>query len=159
MKIKKWSYPDCPEYQTDLPDVKCIDSTGDEVRVLYHPNVEYADYGGQKLTLQISTRNHPDDLTYPIFVYVQGSAWMKQNVYRDLPQMAKIAALGYVVVVVEYRGSDVASFPKPILDAQNGRTLHEAARARIPGRPKAGYFSGQFFWRSHCRLRQLFPGR
>ncbi|XJZ29896.1 hypothetical protein ACIA31_05395 [Lactobacillus delbrueckii subsp. bulgaricus] len=39
---------------------------------------------------------------------------MKQNVYRDLPQMAKIAALGYVVVVVEYRGSDVASFPKPI---------------------------------------------
>ena len=89
MKIKKWSYPDFPEYQTDLPDVKCIDSTGDEVRVLYHPNVEYADYGGQKLTLQISTRNHPDDLTYPIFVYVQGSAWMKQNVYRDLPQMAK----------------------------------------------------------------------
>ncbi len=36
MEIKKWSYPDFPEYQTDLPDVKCIDSTGDEVRVLYH---------------------------------------------------------------------------------------------------------------------------
>lgn len=93
--------------------------------------------------MKIKKWSYPDDLTYPIFVYVQGSAWMKQNVYRDLPQMAKIAALGYVVVVVEYRGSDVASFPKPILDAQNGRTLHEAARARIPGRPKAGYFSGQ----------------
>ena len=77
MEIKKWFYADFPEYQTDLPDVKCIDSTGDEVRVLYHPNIEYADYGGQKVTLHIlepTTRNHPDDLTYPIFVYVQGSA-------------------------------------------------------------------------------------
>lgn len=57
--------------------------------------------------MKIKKWSYPDDLTYPIFVYVQGSAWMKQNVYRDLPQMAKIAALGYVVVVVEYRGSDV----------------------------------------------------
>lgn len=145
MEIKNWSYPDFPEYQTDLPDVKCIDSTGDEVRVLYHPNVEYADYGGQKLTLQIlepSTRNHPDDLTYPIFVYVQGSAWMKQNVYRDLPQMAKIAALGYVVAVVEYRGSDVASFPKPILDAQNAVRFMKLHGPEYQGDPKRVILAG-----------------
>ncbi|MBT8906148.1 hypothetical protein BTI66_05675 [Lactobacillus delbrueckii subsp. bulgaricus] len=93
--------------------------------------------------MKIKKWSYPDDLTYPIFVYVQGSAWMKQNVYRDLPQMAKIAALGYVVVVVEYRGSDVASFPKPILDAQNGRTLHEAARARkYQGDPKRVILAG-----------------
>lgn len=100
MEIKDWTYTDFPEYQTDLPDVKYIDSTGDEVRVLYHPNVEYADYGGQKVTLQIlepTTRNHPNDLTYPIFVYVQGSAWMKQNVYRDLPQWQKLPLLAMLL--------------------------------------------------------------
>lgn len=62
--------------------------------------------------MKIKKWSYPDDLTYPIFVYVQGSAWMKQNVYRDLPQMAKIAALGYVVVVVEYPGQRRGFLPE-----------------------------------------------
>lgn len=107
MEIKKWSYPDFPEYQTDLPDVKCIDSTGDEVRVLYNPNVEYADYGVQKLTLQIlepSTRNHPDDLTYPIFVYVQGLAWRSKIFTATCPRWQKSPLLAMLLRLLNTGG-------------------------------------------------------
>lgn len=47
--------------------------------------------------MKIKKWSYPDDLTYPIFVYVQGSAWMKQNVYRDLPRWQKSPLLAMLL--------------------------------------------------------------
>ena len=54
----------------------------------------------------------------PCVVYVQGSAWMKQNVYFNLPQLAEFAKRGYVVAIVEYRHTGIAPFPAQMQDAK-----------------------------------------
>lgn len=56
--------------------------------------------------------------TYPRLVYVRGSAWRKQDCYKNLPQLARIAERGIVVAVVEYRDSSMACFPAQVHDAQ-----------------------------------------
>lgn len=94
---------------------------GNEIDVNYIPNVPYENYGKQ-LTLQIlepNSFNHPNR-TYPCVIFVQGSAWHKQNVYHKVDMLDKLAAKGYVVAIVQYRDSDAGyHFPAPIIDAKN----------------------------------------
>lgn len=54
----------------------------------------------------------------PGIVYVQGSAWMKQDVYMGIPQLSKFASRGYVIVIVEYRHTAIAPFPAQVQDAK-----------------------------------------
>ena len=51
-------------------------------------------------------------------VYVQGSAWFKQEIGYETPQLSPFASKGYVVAVVEYRPSTVAPFPAQIRDTK-----------------------------------------
>ena len=98
-----------------------IPTTGDEIGVFYQHDVEYAEIDGEKLHLQILrplTRNRPN-MICPCVVFVQGSAWFKQDVYIQLPRVAKLAERGYVVAVVEYRHSGIAPFPAQIMDTRN----------------------------------------
>ena len=91
--------------------------------VRYIPNVEYECVDGVSRVLQIlvpNSRNakaprpgeRPASRNYPCIVYVQGSAWMRQDVYGNLPGIARLADRGYVVAVVQYRDSSVTSFPR-----------------------------------------------
>lgn len=103
MEVKDWSYEDFPEFAEDVEDATWLDTTGDEVQVDYLPNVEYAHHGDLTLYLQVlkpRTRNNPTPIL-PCVVYVQGSAWRRQDVYRDLPQLAKLAERGYVVALAQ----------------------------------------------------------
>jgi len=85
--------------------------------------VEYAKLDGVTLHLQIitpQTRNTKDKgYKYPCIVYVQGSAWMKQNINAKLGLLARLAEKGYVIAVVEYRHSGIAAFPAVALDTRN----------------------------------------
>lgn len=66
------------------------------------------------------SRNTKDSTAqYPCLVYVQGSAWMKQNINAKLGMLARLAEKGYVIAVVEYRHSGIASFPAQAIDAGN----------------------------------------
>jgi hypothetical protein len=40
---------------------------------------------------------------FPLVVYVQGSAWFKQDIGYEVPQLSQFARKGYVVAVVEDR--------------------------------------------------------
>lgn len=88
-----------------------------------HSNVEYAHIDGTTLHLQIitpQTRNTKEsDETYPCIVYVQGSAWMKQNINAKLGLLARLSERGYVIAVVEYRHSGIAPFPAQAVDTRN----------------------------------------
>lgn len=129
MEVKAWTYDEMPAFDEEVPGATWLDTTGDEVGVAYVPNVEYECIDGVSRTLQIlmpKSRNmpapragEPATHTYPCVVYVQGSAWMEQDVYWNLPCVARLAALGYVVAIVQYRDSGVASFPAPIQDTRN----------------------------------------
>lgn len=123
MEVKLWTYEEFPDFTEEIEGVPYLDTTGDECGVRYIPNVEYANVNGEALRLQIvhpTTRNtmmKPPVL--PCVVFVQGSAWFKQDCYANVPNVARLAARGYVVAVVEYRHSGIAPFPAQAIDARN----------------------------------------
>lgn len=129
MEVRAWEYDEFPPFEDEVEGATWLDTTGDEMGVRYIPNVEYECVDGLSRILQIlvpSSRNakapradRPATRTYPCVVYVQGSAWMPQDVYGNLPCIARLAERGYVVAVVQYRDSSVATFPAPVQDARN----------------------------------------
>lgn len=138
MELKAWGYDEFPAFDEDVDGAVWLDTTGDEMGVTYVHDVEYERVDGVSRTLQIlipTSRNHkapkegrPASRHYPCVVYVQGSAWMPQHVYANLPCVARLAALGYVVAIVQYRDSGIASFPAPVHDTRNAiRFMREHA--------------------------------
>jgi len=126
MEIKAWTYEEFPEFREIIQGAKILKTTGAETGIRYQRDVEYAVIDGTPLHLQILkpvSRNETNGTVpakiYPCVVYVQGSAWMQQDVYADLPMLANLAMKGYVVACVEYRHSGIACFPAQIQDARN----------------------------------------
>lgn len=121
MEIKEWSYEDFPEFTEEIEGVGIIHTTGDEIGARYIHHVEYANVDGVPLHLQILvpfSRNTPEKVC-PCVAFVQGSAWMEQDVFKNVPLAARLAEKGYVVAIVEYRHSGIASFPAQAIDARN----------------------------------------
>lgn len=144
MEIKEWTYNEYPEYHTDLKDAKVLDTTGNEIFVSYYPDVQYAVMNGHALTLQIlspQTRNEPDKL-YPVILYVQGSHWDKQDVYKAIPELAKLAERGYVTAIVQYRGYDVAPFPATLIDTRNAVRFMKLHAKEYHGDPERIILTG-----------------
>lgn len=83
----------------------------------YLPDVVYARYGGIERRLQIIMPSRKG-VRFPLVVFVQGSAWRKQNVYAALPSLSHIAAKGYVIASVEIRDTDIAPFPAALEDVK-----------------------------------------
>ena len=90
--------------------------------VNYTPNIIYTNKDGIDLSLQILTpklKRNDTNSKYPLVLFIQGSRWMKQNVYQNLVVMGDFARRGYVVSIVEYRPSDKAIFPAQIEDTRD----------------------------------------
>lgn len=121
IEVKEYSYETMPDYDDEVEGAKEIIMTGDEIGVDYIPNVLYDHKDDVELHLQIlqpKIFNNPCR-KFPCIVYVQGSAWKKQNIYRNVVNLGKLASLGYVCAIVEYRHSGIAKFPAQIIDAKN----------------------------------------
>lgn len=105
-----------------------IESEADTYVAIYLPDVVYANHEGRDLKVQIvmpedrsglksdSTANEAP--THPLIVFIQGSAWLPQNVYAALPQLSDFAHRGYVVASVEYRPSTEAKAPAQLQDVK-----------------------------------------
>ena len=139
MEVKEWTYEEFPEFTEKIDGVGIIETTGDELGVRYLHDIEYAHLNGVSLHIQLLTpytRKQPryplvpgmstapntqikSESLLPCIVFIQGSAWMKQNVYMQLPMMANLAKKGYIVACVEYRDSGIAQFPAQAIDAGN----------------------------------------
>jgi len=104
---------------TALPEgarsVRWTDSFG--FGVAFKPGIVYATRSGEELHIHYLTpRNDRKD--NPLIVYVQGSAWFKQDLYIHLPEMVRMCQKGYCVALVEYRPSTTATFPAQAEDAK-----------------------------------------
>ncbi len=129
MEVKNWTYEELPEFEGRPEGVEVIETTGDEPGVSYLHDVEYANIDGTPLHLQIlvpisrnrgfSPFEEKQQFSLPCYVFVQGSGWMPQYVYGNVPMLAKLALRGYVCAIVEYRHSGIAPFPAQIKDARN----------------------------------------
>lgn len=125
MEVKEWGYDEFPEFLESIEGVTVLETTGTEVGVRYVHNVEYAKIDDVSLHLQILIPGDRNERVYeqtvirPCVVFVQGSAWMEQDVFGQLPYISKLAERGYVVAVVEYRHSGIAPFPAQAIDSRN----------------------------------------
>ena len=110
---------DFPEAKPTNDRVQLVGQTDEIYKLIYLKDVVYATKDGQDLTLQIVLPQPYDDeqKRFPCILYVRGSAWMKQQLYADVPQISALAKRGYVVAIVEYRPSEVATFPAQRNDA------------------------------------------
>lgn len=119
MEVKEWGYAEFPEFRAE--GIPVISTTGDEVYTRYEADVVYDTRDGKDLHLQIlvpKSRNNSAG-TYPCVLYVPGSGWFPQHIHVEVPRTARVADLGYVAVVVEYRSSFDASFPAQVIDVKN----------------------------------------
>ncbi len=83
----------------------------------YKHDVVYARYGEIERKLQI-IKPEQQGHKFPLIVYIQGSAWRKQDLYAALPNLSHIAAKGYVIASVEIRDTDIAQFPAAVEDVK-----------------------------------------
>ena len=171
MEHKAWRYAEFPDYPGVPEGAARWETDGGEMSVGYLPNVLYAQPDGIPLHLQVLTpdcRNRRG-AAWPCLVYVQGSAWRKQDVYDELPLVASLAKRGYTVAIAEYRHSGQAPFPAQIQDAKNAVRFLRANAAQyhvLPDEICVGGCSSGGHTAVFCALaedggpldRNLFPG-
>jgi len=104
--------------------------------VLEH-DVEYVRRGDMPLHLNILFPADKDETTpWPVVVFVQGSAWGKQDIFRNIPSVLKLAACGYVVAMAEYRPSSVSLFPAQVQDVKTAIRYMRINAAKYNGDPE-----------------------
>ncbi len=111
-------FPDSP-LTTEAMLVLEADSTPDRAQAIL--GVPYAEKSGRNLhiALLLPPLAAPwSTETYPLIVFVQGSAWREQQLGSRIPVLARVAERGYVVAFVEYRPSTVAQFPAQVRDVR-----------------------------------------
>ena len=109
-----------PEAKPTNSKVEYIVQQNGPYKVDYIPDVKYATKDNTDLRLQVFVprENNPAmKEKFPLVIFVKGSAWMKQNIYNTIPQIADLAKRGFVVAEVEYRHTGIAPFPAQREDA------------------------------------------
>lgn len=127
MPVHEWGYEDFPEATASPEGMREIEGVLGERAVFVQVGVRYATKHGRDLHLivmqpgaDVATAD-PAELagqSFPLVVYVQGSAWREQPLGAAVERLASFARRGYVIAIVEYRPSSVATFPAQVRDAQ-----------------------------------------
>lgn len=127
MPAQDWSHADFPESTATADGMRTVEAGPPGSRwVFVHLGVPYAVKSDRELHLVVVqpsidwATGDPTDAaaeTFPLVVYVQGSAFREQQLGTALEPLIAFARRGYVVAVVEYRPSSVATFPAQIADA------------------------------------------
>ena len=106
-----------------MKEVHHIKATGQEIYHVYKNDVVYVTRPEGERTLQMLVPEvKPESVQkkYPAILYVQGSAWLKQDQYKRLSAMADLARRGFVTAILQYRESNLATFPAQVQDAKTG---------------------------------------
>ena len=114
------TYEEMIEDETFIEGMQTRIMSDQEMDTMYIPDVEYMNIDGISRVLQILVprKRVMENEKYPLIVYVQGSAWHKQNVYQHVGQLNYLCKQGFVVAIVQYRESDLVPFPAQIEDTK-----------------------------------------
>jgi len=81
------------------------------------PNIEYAHPGGHSLLLDLYLPEHHDnDSAIPVIVWIHGGGWVQGDRHDQFA--VPLAGHGYAIASIEYRLSQVATFPAQIEDCK-----------------------------------------
>lgn len=110
-------YDDFPASQLSPAGMKTLHVNLKNTFPVVKLNVVYAYKNGQKLHLHILMPPINDSTaTFPLIMYVQGSAFHKQDLGDHFAQLTEVAKHGYVVAIVEYRHAPEFAFPVQVRD-------------------------------------------
>lgn len=111
-------FPESEELPQGVKTVRWKDTFGYDVEFL--PDEVYANRDGMNLHLQLLIPKTAEeaDRKWPLLVFVQGSAWHKQDLYCHLPNLLRMSQRGYAIAIVEYRPSETAPFPAQVVDTK-----------------------------------------
>ncbi len=134
IEAKMCSYEEFPASELSPEGMKVIKADNSLQFAIPQLNIKYAEKDGMPLHLHIITppMEKKDMIEkkkkFPLVVFIQGSAWKKQDLDGKIHILCEFATRGYVVAIVEYRPSDVALFPAQIKDVKTAiRFLQEKA--------------------------------
>ena len=119
-EIKAMDFEEFFKAVPEMEEVKYLKADGTEVYHIYKHDVVYVTRAEGDRTLQMLVPEEKNGKKYPAILYVQGSAWLKQDQYKRLAAMADLARRGFVTATLQYRESDLAVFPAQIQDAKTG---------------------------------------
>lgn len=88
---------------------------------LYVPNVMYHVYEETKRYLQLIIpyrQEWKENETYPLVIFIPGSAWYEQEIYNSIPALSRLAERGFVVAALQYRESTIARYPAQVEDVE-----------------------------------------
>lgn len=133
------SRADFPSSSVSAEGIKVLKADESRRSVATILGVEYARKSSMPLHLNILMPRSEEGETdkFPLVMFVQGSAWFKQELTQQLAQLARFAQRGFVIAMVEYRPSPVAPFPAQIKDARTATRFmldHAADYSADPGR-------------------------
>jgi len=104
---------------SDLRNINMIMADLSATQYRVDLNVEYACKAGQILHLYIIRPvTDIEDKKFPLIVFSQGSSWMKQDLGKEITQLARFVTKGYVIAIAEYRSVEEAGFPAQIIDTK-----------------------------------------
>jgi acetyl esterase/lipase len=106
---------------------------------MIHTNVRYAQKSGVHLHLHIIEPRQDEDenMIFPLILYVQGSAWLQQDIGNELAQLSRFARRGFVIAIVEYRPSTIAPFPAQVKDTKTAIRFMKRQAATYHADPEA----------------------
>ncbi|SHO57374.1 alpha/beta hydrolase [Vibrio quintilis] len=109
-----------PESHVFAEGIQILPAGYDEKCCRVHFSVPYTTRDSGPLHLHIiePKQTIEEGKTYPLILYVQGSAWLAQDTGSQVAQLSRFAQRGFVIAVVEYRPSTVAPFPAQVIDTK-----------------------------------------
>jgi len=83
-------------------------------------NIPFLTVDGEELCLQLIKPQWASENSkgFPLVVFIQGSAWQKPNQFWELPQLALLAAKGFVIASVTHRACWTAAAPAFLKDVK-----------------------------------------
>lgn len=82
-------------------------------------DLPYAEVGGRELLLDLYRPTHRDTQRPPVVVYLHGGGWAVGSRHDHAQTRAKaLAGRGFAVACIDYRLSDVATFPAQLHDVK-----------------------------------------
>jgi len=118
-----------------------INSEDDSEFIYYNANLIYAEYESFSAHLRLIIPNSSKGKTgqaefshrqkMPLIMFVQGSAWLAQNLDERIPMLMAIAQeTGMAIASVQYRPSTVAKSPAQLMDVKSAIRYMRANAAK-----------------------------
>ena len=135
MDTKSYTYEEFPACELTAPHQTEIEIDPHQRSVHALPLQEYARAGERGLHIRFLQPSFVaeemiEGQRFPIILFIQGSGWRWQNVESNICSLGKIAVHGFLVAMIEYRGSECEPFPAQLMDVKQAI---QYVRAQAPG--------------------------